>query len=278
MKKGRVKKAIPHIAATVVMKSVATLKPHPRQAQLFDDLPEHSFQELVENIRANKIQIPLEICSDGTIICGHQRYRAAIAIGLTKVPVIVRSDLEALGDQAVLGRLIEDNTARRQLDPLSSARAYQALKSGPRPAWLQGDLRDWLAKKFDCSGRTLDRLVRLLDLPQPIQSAVSTGKLSIKSATGLLQIDRDACLAAAHRIRSGEDPEAVTKELVPKSQPRWERPSESFHRLLRELSRAGAALRHRTAEVASLEADYLDKLRAGQELIKDLIQNVRLVD
>src|SRR4051812_4245105 len=88
----------------VVQWKVDKLAAHPRQ-EIFDDLPEPEFQILVESVRHGGIEVPLEILPDGTIICGHQRSRAAKVVGLTEVPVIVRDDLAAKGDGAVVERM-----------------------------------------------------------------------------------------------------------------------------------------------------------------------------
>src|SRR5688572_14543293 len=104
------------------------LKPHPAQAKLFSDLDEQSFKDLVEDIRIRGIEKAVEVLPDGTIVCGHQRLRAANALGRTKVPVRVLHDLAEAGDSAVEQYLITNNLHRRQLDKLDLARCYARLR------------------------------------------------------------------------------------------------------------------------------------------------------
>ena len=60
---------------------IEQLKPHPRQTSLFSNLPDQAFKDLVEDLKVRGLQHPVEILPDGTLICGHQRWRAAKALG-----------------------------------------------------------------------------------------------------------------------------------------------------------------------------------------------------
>jgi hypothetical protein len=50
---------------------IKDLKAHPRQAQLFKDLPFHLLRDLAQDMQARGLQNALEILPDGTIVCGH---------------------------------------------------------------------------------------------------------------------------------------------------------------------------------------------------------------
>lgn len=106
---------------------ILDLKPHPHQAQFFDDLPFHLMRDLAQDMEARGQKEPLEILPDGTIVCGHQRTLAAKFLKWEEIDVWVNHELAAQGDQAVLQRLIEDNLARRNLDRLDQVRCYKQL-------------------------------------------------------------------------------------------------------------------------------------------------------
>jgi hypothetical protein len=106
---------------------VKDLKPHPRQAELFADLPFHLLRDLAQDIADRGLKEPLEILPDGTIICGHQRARAAELLEWDEIAVWVNHDLAAQGPRAVEQQLIEDNLARRNLDRLDQIRCYRRL-------------------------------------------------------------------------------------------------------------------------------------------------------
>jgi ParB family chromosome partitioning protein len=256
---------------------VEKLRPHPEQHHVFDDLSDGSLDQLIDSIRHDGVEIPLDILPDGTVICGHQRLRAAKAIGLTKVPVIVRHDLAKLGEGAVLERLIADNLCRRQLDALSIARAYRALRESYHRTdhtgapLASGDLRDQLGKVFGRSGRSLDRLERLLELPVVIQSAISSKDLSAHLAANLFAVDAGVRHEAAHRIAAGESPTAVVRELAPSSI-RAPRIRNDYYRLLRELRRANERLAPHLESVKKYCGGPCNVLVAGRKLLEQLIQ------
>jgi len=121
---------------------MAGLRPHPRQGHHVDDLSEARLSELAEQTRKRGLDRPIEILPDGTVICGRQRYRAAILLGRQVIETVVRYDLAAKGHAALEERLIRDNPDRRRLDPLEVARCYRGLKQLMSGSWqgrLSGD-------------------------------------------------------------------------------------------------------------------------------------------
>jgi ParB-like chromosome segregation protein Spo0J len=87
------------------LKPVAWLKPYAKNAKKHD---EDQVRRLAATIREHGWDQPIVTEPDGTIIKGHGRRLAAIKLGLTEVPVIVRHDLtKAQAD----GARIADNAA-----------------------------------------------------------------------------------------------------------------------------------------------------------------------
>ena len=167
----------------VVHKQLSELHSHPRQRDMFTDLPDADLRQLAEEMEREGLLEPVEILPDGMIISGHQRVRAAELLGWKKIRCWVRRDLAEAGSAAVERRFIEANFYRRQLGPLDKARCYQRLKElergGRGNGVVKGDLRDYLAGQFGLSGRSLDRWERLLDTPIEVQAAVSARKLPL---------------------------------------------------------------------------------------------------
>ncbi|MHC4401375.1 MAG: ParB/RepB/Spo0J family partition protein, partial [Planctomycetota bacterium] len=163
----------------------------------------------------------VEILPDGTIIAGHQRVRAATKLGWTEIRCWVRNDLAEAGDEAIEVRLIQDNVNRRQLGLIGQIRCYARLKEllqGGRAAHSvpAGDARDQLAQRFRKSGRTLDRLARILKTPPEVQQAVDAGRLQVVAASKVAGLDDGVQKKIARRIRSGEDPNQVVNEALGK--------------------------------------------------------------
>lgn len=197
---------------------VEILKGHKRQMQFFENLSEEMFQLLMHDMQQHGQRVPIEILPDGTIICGHQRTRAALELGWTEIEAIIRHDLadDPTGTERLL---ITDNLARRQLRPLEMARSLDALKKlsardGRRILPPGVTLRDWLGAQIGKSGREVDRLLRVLRAPIEIQRAVDAGLLGIVKAgrvVGLAKAQQEAL--AAELRRDGFDEAIVDRYL-----------------------------------------------------------------
>ena len=96
--------------------NIMDLKPHPRRSEFSDDLPCHLLQQLAQSMEEHGLMRPLEILPDGTIVCGHQRVRAAKHLGWKEIDVCVNHALAAQGNIAIEKRMIEDNEFRRMLE------------------------------------------------------------------------------------------------------------------------------------------------------------------
>jgi ParB-like chromosome segregation protein Spo0J len=144
------------------------LTAHRLQFNLFRPLSDKEHARLVEDIRTHGVLQPIEITDDGMIIDGHERVRAARAIGLTEIPVRVRDDL---ADQTAIDRRhAEANLNRRQLDPLDRARLalhlFQLEKGRKKIRELeQEELHDRVGAALGMGGRIVQRYLKLAQAP-----------------------------------------------------------------------------------------------------------------
>jgi ParB-like chromosome segregation protein Spo0J len=172
------------------MLEVAALSPHPRQIELVGDMPPAEFEALVADVEAHGIQTPLIVLADGkTLVCGHQRLRAARQLGLKTVPCIVRGNLDDPDDPPVIELLLNDNLRRRQLSPLEKARYAKKLaqieyqrRTSPNLRFDDYEglaVRDAVGKLLGCSGRNAARYLAVLDTPPEIQQAFGAALLSL---------------------------------------------------------------------------------------------------
>lgn len=90
---------------------VDALIPYAKNAKLHD---EKQVAKLAESIRKFRWTQPIVIDADGVIIIGHGRRLAALKLGLKKVPVIVRRDLDAAGVMAL--RLADNRVTSTSYD------------------------------------------------------------------------------------------------------------------------------------------------------------------
>jgi ParB family transcriptional regulator, chromosome partitioning protein len=270
---------------------IANLKPHPKQAEFFDDASETELQNLVASIERNGLEQPIEILPDGTIIKGHQRLLACTQLGWTEVPVRIRDDLVG-NDAEVEYELIADNVDRRQLDPVDIAvcckRLQQLEKSGKFEH--QGDhrkesLRARLAKQYGMTERNLSRYLRLASLARPIQQAVKRKALTLDAAAMISNLDKRQQQAIAEQItecleaagnNDGQLKRTVKSQLKAylASLKTVKRPvADPLVTLVRSLKRAASegGVDAETVNIASVK-DELATLKKGRALLQKLIK------
>lgn len=261
---------------------LAKLKPHPRQASMFDDLPEVELEALAEDIAANGLRHPVEILPDGTIVAGHQRCRAAKHLGWTEIDVIIRHDLAAQGDDAVEAHFIRDNFTRRQLTPLGRARCLQRLieVEGKIPKWNGNAKREALkteiGKRLNMSGRNVARYLLVLDTPPEVQQAFDTGKLRLVEAGRVSLLAKAKRQALVQRIEAGEDVVKAVKDALAASPTDCDSPDRSFVRLVVALNREIGNLGQRVGEIDPQRlARCSNTLRSALDLVKALIARAK---
>lgn len=101
---------------------------HKLNLEIFSNLSEGEYTDLKLDIEKRGIQDPLHVRKivDGfQVICGHQRKKIAVELGLKVVPCIVRDDLKE--EWMVEEQLIRDNLNRRHLKDPEIARVSMRL-------------------------------------------------------------------------------------------------------------------------------------------------------
>jgi ParB/RepB/Spo0J family partition protein len=155
---------------------------------------------LTDSIRERGILQPLLVREDGRggylLIVGERRLRAAHAIGMTTVPVVIRAVSDA---EAFLDALVE-NIVRANLTLEEQAKAYQRLLDG-------GLSQREIARRTGVNQATISRILRLW-ADETLGDAVATGALGQAEAQELLTLppaDRAPLIdALTARRRAGE--------------------------------------------------------------------------
>lgn len=167
---------------------VSKLNPHPYADEVFGIPPEHEVKELAQSLKHDGQRDALEVLADGTIVDGRTRLLSAIEAGITELRVIVRHDLKDA--KAIKERILRANLMRHHFDKLVVARIYSELKKlargrSKKAVKGEGELRNRLAKRFNLSGRTLDRLETMLDTPSHVQQVYREGNLRDQDMLGV---------------------------------------------------------------------------------------------
>ena len=84
-----------------------------RQEKIVPDLTKKDFNDLKRSIEKWGIIEPIIINQNNMIICGRERYRAALVLGIKEVPVVIR---KTNGNGDIKKISLEENLRRRHLD------------------------------------------------------------------------------------------------------------------------------------------------------------------
>lgn len=196
-----------------LMVEVGRLVPSPNQPRR--TMGETELGDLANSIRASGILQPIlarRVGEKFEIVAGERRWRAAQIAGLEKVPVLVRTVSD---DESAVFGLVE-NIQREDLNAIEKAEALRKLLQR-----LQCNHED-LGQRVGMDRSSVANLVRLLELPEPVQAHVSRGTLTMGHARALLGLsDSDSRLRLAEdAIRRGlsvRDVEAAVRHILEES-------------------------------------------------------------
>lgn len=175
--------------------SIASIQENPFQPRRV--FQEEELNELVESIKSHGILQPVIVrIVDGNpqLVAGERRVRAAKRAGLSHIPAIVRS----LSDQESMELALVENLQRKDLNAMEEAYAYERLMG--LCEWTQEDI----ALRVGKSRPHVANYLRLLQLEEPIQTAISEQFLTVAHAKVLLTVSGERRIVLARRaIREG---------------------------------------------------------------------------
>src|SRR5437773_630351 len=180
----------------------------PSALQPRKDFGREALQELIDSIRQHGIIQPLIVRQVGArfeLIAGERRWRAAQEVGLTQVPVIIRS----ASDLEVLEISLIENLQRADLNPIEEAQGYARLANE------FGMRQEDIAQKVGRSRAAVANAMRLLDLRSQIQIWITQNLLSVGHAKVLLALKSpEEQLLAAETVLRRNATVRATERLV----------------------------------------------------------------
>lgn len=191
-------------AGAVVDVPLDRIRPNPFQPR--EHFDEEETAELAASIRSKGVLQPVLLRREGLgfqLIAGERRLRAARRAGLNSVPAIVRE----VSDREVLELALIENEQRVDLSPIESARSYARILAEFNLS--QVELADVLGRDRS----TVSNLLRLLRLPERVQTLVHERRLSMGHARALVTVEEPVrCAAIAERAaRQGLSVRAVER-------------------------------------------------------------------
>ena len=168
---------------------IELIKPNPDQPRRrFADA---DMDELVASIQEKGVLQPILVRPDPAggpgfeIVAGERRWRAAQRAGLLSLPTVIRE----LTDQQVLEIGIVENVQRADLSPLEEAMGYRALME------RFGRTQEAIAQTVGKSRSHVANTMRLLSLPEVVQTHLAEGRLTAGHARAIAAAPDPAALA-----------------------------------------------------------------------------------
>lgn len=263
-------------------KNPQELKQNSYSREIFPLLEGARYKFLKRDIQERSIQTPIEITKDNVILCGHERVRIALDLGLAKVPVIV---FDSNNDTKQKLRIILDNLARKNVDFETQFKCFQELKrlyglergeAGKlrRPKGSKGFVKrskerytkdeeipvmteEEIAKEVGLDATTFRRAQKIQEstLPKEIKEAVFEGDLAVRPVAELLdkpeKIQHEVCKTILTDLQHNPRKKIAVTKIVNSVE------NEDTNRLMK---------------------DNIEKARELVERMKGTIQKVSLTD
>ncbi|MGB0768284.1 MAG: ParB/RepB/Spo0J family partition protein [Phycisphaeraceae bacterium] len=182
----------------VILLPPAELADFPEQAAIFTPASEAEAKRLRDSMEQEGQRDPIVVLPPGnkaelpghSIVDGHGRRDAAVALGWSEVHVIVRDDLADADIATVSKAFLDYNANRRQLSPLDQAivlvRRHEIETGRSVDRWdgydintVTADLEPFLEGR---GNKTARRNAKLACLPAPIVQAYRSGRLKLTVA------------------------------------------------------------------------------------------------
>lgn len=189
---------------------IIAIAPNPSQPR--SEINDKGLEELAKSILEHGILQPLILSKNAsdnqyTLIAGERRLRAAEIAGLESIPAIIRNVTE----QERLEIALIENIQRENLTPLEAALAYQQLSDEFNLS------HEDISRKVGKSRTAITNTLRLLKLPDNVQLALHSGKISEGHARALLGLpSKKSQIAVLQTILNNSLNVRQTEELVRK--------------------------------------------------------------
>jgi ParB family chromosome partitioning protein len=210
-------------------------------------LDEEGLRELAASIKAKGVVEPILVRrlegNQYELIAGERRWRAAGLAGQTRIPAIVK---EANGSDPLEIALIE-NLLRKDLNPMEEARAYQRLIQEFHLT------QDEVARGMGKDRSSVANCLRLLNLPEPIQTDLLAERITLGHAKAILSLPR-----VSDQIRVGR--QIVKNQLSV-------RETEDLVRRLGKTSKGRRSVSPQTAEMAQVQEQLCYRLGTKVRLV-----------
>ena len=200
----------PDAVAGVRVAPIELLRRNPDQPRR--TFPDEEIDGLAASIREKGLLQPILVRpapgapGEFQIVAGERRWRAAQRAGLRELPIIIRE----LDDAETLEVAILENVQREDLNPVEEAGGYKVLID------RFGRTQEAVAQVVGKSRSHIANTLRLLTLPDTVQSMIVDGQLSAGHARAIMTSENPTVLAQAvvERGLNVRDTEALARQVA----------------------------------------------------------------
>jgi ParB family chromosome partitioning protein len=178
----KIQKANESFKTNVSVQATELIDNNPFQPR--QDYDEESLEELKASIKEKGILQPILVRPKADrfeVVAGERRLRAARALGLLTVPVVVKD----ISDGETLLLALIENIQRQDLNVIDEAKAFEKLVKEFQLS------SDQIATAVGKDRTTVVNTLRLLKLPLEIQKKIVEEKISMGHARALLSLDSE---------------------------------------------------------------------------------------
>ena len=165
----------------ILMVPIEKIIANPYQPRI--EFNQESLMDLAQSIRENGLIQPITLKENNgyyEIVAGERRYRACQMIGMTEVPANVMDVNEAQMAELAL----VENIQREDLSAIEEAKAFVQIMK------VSGCTQSELAMKMGKSQSSIANKIRLLNLSENVQNAVTSKIITERHARSLIGMDQ----------------------------------------------------------------------------------------
>ena len=160
---------------------LSKIQPNPEQPRTVFE--QEALEELAISIRSMGVIQPITLKeineNQYLIISGERRYRAALMVGLERIPAYIKT----AADEHIMEMALIENVQREDLNSIEIALAYQKLMEN------YGMTQEQLSERVGKKRTTIANYLRLLKLPAEIQMGLKDKKIDMGHARALVPVD-----------------------------------------------------------------------------------------
>jgi ParB family chromosome partitioning protein len=178
-------------AAEVRMIQLDAIAPNPYQPRR--EFSEEGLADLSASIKTRGVLQPILIRSLNNgkyeLVAGERRLRASKLAGLTEIPTLIRE----MTDQESLAIALIENLQREDLNAVEEALGYQQLQKE------FGLSQEELARQVGKSRSAVANSLRLLNLPEAVQTNIQQGAISAGHGRAIMAVNESDIQEVLHR-------------------------------------------------------------------------------